>query len=99
MKKLVKKEIQLRKIVNKFELKRLYLKSLLLDQNLPANVRHKIQVQLEKLPKKSIKDRLNNRCVLTGRGHGVFRLFKMSRIMVKQLALEGDIPGLKKTSW
>lgn len=99
MKKLLRKEIKLREAVNKFELKRLYLKSLLMDQNLPKNIRHKFQMELDSLPKKSIKNRLNNRCTLTGRGHGVFSFLKMSRIMIKNMALDGDIPGLKKTSW
>jgi len=54
---------------------------------------------LDELPKNSSKVRLKNRCQLTGRPKGYVRYFGISRIMVRDMALNGKIPGLKKASW
>ena len=54
---------------------------------------------LAKLPRDASPVRLRNRCQLTGRSRAVLRKFKISRIMLRELALAGKIPGLKKASW
>lgn len=54
---------------------------------------------LDELPKNASPVRLRNRCQLTGRGRGYMRYFKISRLMFRDLALEGKIPGVKKASW
>ena len=54
---------------------------------------------LAKLPRDSSPTRSHLRCALTGRSHGVLRKFKVSRIMLRELANAGKIPGLKKASW
>ncbi len=54
---------------------------------------------LNKLPKNSSKVRLRNRCALTGRGRGYIRMFGISRIKFRDLATEGKIPGVTKSSW
>ena len=54
---------------------------------------------LDKLPKNSSKVRLRNRCALTGRGRGYIRMFGISRIKFRDLASEGKIPGVTKSSW
>ncbi len=54
---------------------------------------------LAKLPRASSKTRLMRLCALTGRSHAVYRKFKISRIMLRELALEGKIPGMRKASW
>jgi small subunit ribosomal protein S14 len=54
---------------------------------------------LAKLPRDSSPTRSHNRCQLTGRSKGVYRKFKISRIMLRELALAGKIPGMKKSSW
>ncbi|OSZ80315.1 30S ribosomal protein S14 [Chitinophagaceae bacterium IBVUCB2] len=54
---------------------------------------------LDDMPKNSSKVRLKNRCQLTGRPKGYVRYFGLSRIMVRDMALNGKIPGLKKASW
>ena len=51
------------------------------------------------LPRNSSPVRLKNRCMLTGRPRGYIRKFGISRIKFRELALEGKIPGVKKTSW
>ena len=52
-----------------------------------------------KLPRNSAKIRVMNRCEITGRPHGVYRKLKISRIALRQLGLQGKIPGLVKSSW
>jgi small subunit ribosomal protein S14 len=54
---------------------------------------------LAKLPRDSSPTRSHNRCQITGRSKGVYRKFKISRIMLRELALSGKIPGLRKASW
>jgi small subunit ribosomal protein S14 len=54
---------------------------------------------LDEMPKNSSKVRLKNRCQITGRPKGYVRYFGLSRIMVRDMALNGKIPGLKKASW
>ncbi len=54
---------------------------------------------LAKLPRDSSPTRSHNRCLITGRSKAVYRKFKVSRIMLRELALAGRIPGMKKASW
>ncbi|MBZ0201194.1 MAG: 30S ribosomal protein S14 [Ignavibacteriaceae bacterium] len=54
---------------------------------------------LQKLPKDSSPVRLNNRCMFTGRVRSYYRKFGVSRLVLREMALRGEIPGLKKSSW
>jgi small subunit ribosomal protein S14 len=54
---------------------------------------------LARLPRNSSPTRLRNLCALTGRSRGVYRKFKISRIMLRELALDGKVPGMRKASW
>ena len=54
---------------------------------------------LQKLPKNSSKVRLNNRCLMTGRSRSYYRKFGVSRLVFREMALRGEIPGIKKASW
>ena len=54
---------------------------------------------LQKLPKNSSPVRLRNRCMITGRPRGYYRKFGVSRLVLRELALKGEIPGIKKASW
>jgi small subunit ribosomal protein S14 len=54
---------------------------------------------LQRIPKNASKVRLHNRCKLTGRPKGYMRMFGISRINFRQMALNGEIPGVKKASW
>ena len=69
-----------------------------------ADVRRKLKKEknyaaIAKLPRDSSPTRSHNRCQLTGRSKGTLRKFKISRIMLRELALAGKIPGMKKASW
>ena len=79
--------------------KRDKLKKIIMNKKLPLEERFKAQQKLSKLPRNSAKSRVMNRCQITGRPHGVYRKLKISRIALRQLGLQGKIPGLVKSSW
>jgi small subunit ribosomal protein S14 len=54
---------------------------------------------LQKLPKNSCPVRLRNRCAFTGRARGYYRKFGVSRLVLREMALRGELPGVKKASW
>ena len=87
------------KMSNKFYNKRKKLKDIIMDKNISLQERFKAQQKLSKLPRNSSKTRVMNRCQITGRPHGVYRKLKISRIALRQLGLEGKIPGMVKSSW
>ena len=87
------------KLSDKFYKKRLKLKKIIMDKKLSLEERFKAQQKLSKLPRNSAKVRVMNRCQITGRPHGVYRKLKISRIALRQLGLEGKIPGMVKSSW
>ena len=87
------------KLSNKFYQKRKKLKKIIMDKKLPLEERFKAQMKLSGLPRNSAKTRVRNRCQITGRPHGVYRKLKISRIALRQLGLQGKIPGLVKSSW
>ncbi len=87
------------KLSNKLYEKRSKLKKIIMDKKLSLEERFKAQQKLSKLPRNSAKVRVMNRCQITGRPHGVYRKLKISRIALRQLGLEGKIPGMVKSSW
>ena len=87
------------KLSNKFFKKRSKLKKIIMDKSVPLEERFKAQQKLSKLPRNSSRVRVVNRCQITGRPHGVYRKLKISRIALRQLGLQGKIPGLVKSSW
>jgi len=87
------------KLSNKFYNKRKKLKKIIMDKKLTLEERFKAQQKLSKMPRNSAKIRVMNRCQITGRPHAVYRKLKISRIALRQLGLEGKIPGMVKSSW
>ena len=87
------------KLSDKYFKKRKKLKKIVMDKKLSLEERFKAQQKLSKLPRNSAKVRVMNRCQITGRPHGVYRKLKISRIALRQLGLEGKIPGMVKSSW
>ena len=83
----------------KFANKRKELKKIVMNKKLNLEERFKAQMKLSKLPKNSSKIRIKNRCEITGRSRGVYRKLKVSRITLRQLSLEGKVPGMIKSSW
>lgn len=88
-----------KKIVARYAEKRTELKLSTRDLSLSPEERFNAQLKLAALPKNSSGVRLHNRCRLTGRSHGVYRKFNLSRIALRELALKGQIPGMLKSSW
>jgi len=87
------------KLSNKFFKKRSELKKIIMNKKISLEERFKAQQKLSKLPRNSAKNRIMNRCQITGRPHGVYRKLKISRIALRKLGLEGKIPGMVKSSW
>ena len=87
------------KLSNKFYKKRKSLKHIIMNKKLTLEERFKAQQKLSKMPRNSSKTRVRNRCQITGRPHGVYRKLKISRIALRQLGLQGKIPGMVKSSW
>ena len=83
----------------KFENKRRKLKEIIMNKKISLEERFKAQMKLSKLPRNSSKIRIKNRCEITGRSRGVYRKLKISRITLRQLSLEGKVPGMVKSSW
>tara|TARA_B100001996_G_C18359584_1_gene477263 strand:+ start:59 stop:364 length:306 start_codon:yes stop_codon:yes gene_type:complete len=87
------------KLSNKFYKKRSALKKIIMDKKISLEERFKAQQKLSNLPRNSAKNRVRNRCQISGRPHGVYRKLKISRIALRKLGLEGKIPGMVKSSW
>ena len=83
----------------KYANKRTNLKKIIMDKKLSLEERFIAQMKLSKLPRNSSKIRVKNRCEITGRSHAVYRKLKISRITLRQLSLEGKVPGMVKSSW
>ena len=87
------------KLSNTYYKKRKKLKDVIMNKKASFEERFKAQQKLSKLPRNSAKNRVMNRCQITGRPHGVYRKLKISRIALRKLGLEGKIPGMVKSSW
>ncbi|MGB0697621.1 MAG: 30S ribosomal protein S14 [Rhodospirillaceae bacterium] len=87
------------RLVKKTAAKRAELKAIVKNQDLPPEDRFNAVLKLQELPRNGSKVRVHNRCELTGRPHSVYRKFKLGRVMLRDLALSGQIPGMVKSSW
>ncbi len=79
--------------------KRAALKAIVMDRSLPVEDRFNATLKLAQLPRNGAAVRVRLRCALTGRPRGNYRKFKLSRIMLRDLASSGEIPGMVKASW
>ena len=95
----IQKNLKRIKLVKKFYKKREELKKIINNKKLPLDERFNAQLKLAKLPRNSAKTRIRNRCEITGRPRGVYRKLRISRIALRDLALNGKIPGMTKSSW
>ncbi|MDR2782056.1 MAG: 30S ribosomal protein S14 [Holosporaceae bacterium] len=90
---------RIRKKVDSKKVKRAGLKSVIKNKTLPAEERFAAQLRLAAMPRTSSATRIRNRCAITGRARGVYRKFSVSRIMLREMAASGLIPGVRKASW
>ena len=96
---MVNREIKRMRIVNKFSSKRTELKAIVKNTSLSDDERRDAREKLNKLPRDANPIRMRNRCAITGRAHGYYRKFGLSRNKLREAAMRGDIPGLVKASW
>ena len=98
-KSMVNREVKRAKLVEQHADKRAALKAVINNQELPMEERFKASLKLAEMPRNSSATRIHNRCQLTGRPHAYYRKLKLSRIMLRELASFGQIPGMVKSSW
>lgn len=95
----VEKNKNRRKLVDKYASKRAELKAAAKDETLSLEERFHARLKLAALPRNSAKNRVRNRCEVSGRPRGFYRKMKMSRIAMRELGAKGLVPGLVKSSW
>jgi small subunit ribosomal protein S14 len=88
-----------KKLSAKYAVKRAALKATVSSPKSSEADKLAAQNKLNSLPRNSSRQRVRNRCVLTGRPRGVYRKFGLSRIAIREKGLAGEIPGLTKSSW
>src|SRR5262249_23405848 len=96
---MIERDKKRRRLAKKFKTRRTRLKALAADRKLPAEERFAARLKLAELPRTSSPSRARNRCDLTGRPRGYYRKLRMSRIALRDLASQGQIPGMVKSSW
>jgi small subunit ribosomal protein S14 len=95
----VEKNNRRRRLVAQFAEKRKRLKAIADDLKRPAEERFAARIKLAEMPRNSSPTRIRNRCELTGRARGYYRKLKLCRNMLRELASQGMIPGMTKSSW
>lgn len=98
-KSMINRELKREKTVAKYAEKRAQLKAVISDVNASDEERLNATLALQALPRNSSPVRLRNRCGLTGRPHGYFRKFGLSRNKLRERVMQGDVPGVRKASW
>ena len=86
-------------LIEKHAEKRAELRAKLKNADLSIEEKIEVQVAFAKLPRNSCPTRLNRRCAISGRSKAYYRKFGISRIALRELALRGQLPGMRKSSW
>jgi small subunit ribosomal protein S14 len=87
------------KLIAKYKDKRAALRKILNDPEASIDDKLEAQEKFAKLPRNSCPTRLTRRCRVSGRSHAYYRKFGISRIALRDLALSGQLPGVRKSSW
>ena len=96
---IIEREKKRERTVAKYANKRAELKRILKDPNASEDDKDAARQKFNALPRNASPCRLRNRCRITGRPHGFYRKFGLSRTKLREAAMRGDIPGLVKSSW
>ena len=96
---LIQREKKREQLVAKYAKKHAELTAIANDAKKSDEERYAARLELQKLPRNANPTRLRNRCELTGRPRGTFRMFGLGRSKIRDLAFKGDIPGVIKASW
>jgi small subunit ribosomal protein S14 len=98
-KSMVARDVKRTKIANKYAAKRTALKAVVNDRSASQEQIEDAVAQLQKLPRDASPTRQRRRCRSSGRPHGVYRKFGLSRNKLREATMRGDVPGLVKASW
>lgn len=98
-KSMIAREHKRKKMALRFDAKRKALKELIRSPKTSYEDKESAQLQLQKMPRDSNVIRIRNRCSLTGRPHGFYRKFGLSRNKLREATMRGDVPGVVKASW
>ncbi len=98
-KSMVNRELKRSRMVAQYADKRASLKKMMADETASYEERELARLKFQKLPRDSSPVRGRNRCASTGRPHGFYRKFGLSRNELRRVAMEGHVPGLVKASW
>ena len=90
---------RIRRMVQAKKARRAELKGIIMNKTVAPEERFAAQLKLAAMPRTSSATRIRNRCAITGRARGVYRKFNISRIMLREMAGQGLIPGVRKASW
>ncbi|WP_018935193.1 30S ribosomal protein S14 [Thioalkalivibrio sp. ALJ24] len=96
---MIQRERKRERLAKKYAAKRQELKAILVDENRSGEERLAAMNALQKLPRDSSPVRQKNRCAVTGRPKGYYRRFGLGRNKLREYAMKGEIPGLRKASW
>ncbi len=96
---MINREVRRLRTVKKYAAKRSELKKLLANLSTPEEERQQARQKFQSLPRDASPCRIRNRCRLTGRPHGYYRKFGLGRNKLREMAMQGFIPGLVKASW
>lgn len=86
-------------LVHRYANKRSKLKTLIMDKSLALEDRWEAVAKISQLPRSSSPVRVRNRCALTGRPRGVYQFFELSRGPLRDMAVKGLLPGMRRSSW
>lgn len=95
----IEREKKRREIAQHYAAKRAQLKAIIDNANASDEERWDARLKLQALPRNASPVRQRNRCALTGRPRGVYRKFGLARNKIREVAMRGDLPGLRKASW
>jgi small subunit ribosomal protein S14 len=98
-KSMIAREAKRTKLNNRLHKRRLELKAIVSNQEAEYDEKWDAMIALQKMPRDSGKSRQRNRCALTGRPHGYYRKFGLSRNKLRETILKGQAPGVVKASW
>jgi small subunit ribosomal protein S14 len=95
----VNRNLNRQRMAERDKAKRQALKEIVMDRSLPVEERFDASLKLAQLPRNGAQVRVRLRCALTGRSRGNYRKFKLSRVVLRDLASSGQVPGMLKASW
>ncbi|HLL26804.1 MAG TPA: 30S ribosomal protein S14 [Xanthobacteraceae bacterium] len=98
-KSMIEKNEMRRRLAKKYAGKRQRLRAIVKNKKLPIEERFAAVLKLAQVPRNSAKERIRNRCEMTGRPRGYYGKLRLSRIALRELGSSGQIPGLVKSSW